>query len=252
MKSITSVVTLLLLPLGVVFATGVAACTSSATSAAAADSGPSNTLVCGAGGVKGTARMTDPSSLGAVAGVVITAGSGCTAAVSDDRGMFSYDLPARQVLKIDFSAKGYITEHAEAAAIKGLTGTNLFIFPASYRTNVFTGWTEGSGYVLVVINGDGGDAGPCATAAGATVSIKGHPEIKVGYAADSTTRSPTLTATSDFGVAVLGPVPPGRYEVEATKTGCKASVTRDETFEYAASFDVLANTLTASQLSLSQ
>ena len=88
------------------------------------------------------------------------------------------------------------------------------------------------------------------TGARPVVAVKGHPEIAVGYMSDLTTRSATLTATNTLGLAVLGPIAPGTYELDATKTGCTAGPDHGRYFLWPQTVDVVADALSFVQLRL--
>jgi hypothetical protein len=102
--------------------------------------------------------------------------------------------------------------------------------------------SDSNGYVFVAVGGDDSDGGPCADGKGTTVSVNGHPEIKPGYLSALTTIDPAGTATEGFG-AVLGPMPPGTYEIIGTKTGCKAVGHNDGFISWGTSTTVAGGTV---------
>jgi hypothetical protein len=222
---------------------------SSSSSASAADAGtPNNTFKCGGGAYKGIVRITDPKSLGPVAGAVL-AGAGCETATADDRGYVNVASDPGLLVKFTVQTAGYLNEYAEITLLKDQYNATTFEFEESTKTTLFTPWSDANGFILVATSGDGSDGGPCAEGKGSTVSVKGHPEIAVAYLSDNNTRSTTLTSTAGFGT-VLGPMPPGTYELLATKTGCKGVGSNDGTSAFGTSTSVLANTLTGHLLQL--
>lgn len=121
--------------------------------------------------------------------------------------------------------------------------------PESLRASLFPGWTSGSGYAIVGISNFGSEAGACGTSAGLVVSVKGHPEIPVGYLTNASTRSAT-TVTDTFGAAAVGPIPPGTYEFDAVGSGCTAGPDFGQYFTWPQTVDVEADTLTGVLLKL--
>jgi hypothetical protein len=213
-----------------------------------ADAGPSNTFKCGAGGLTGVLRVVDGVTFAPLVGATVSA-TGCSTATTDDRAFVQADFAQGQLVKVRFSATGYIPEHVEVIPQTGGFNRSADMFAVGSKTSVLSGWTNGSGYILVAIASNGGDAGPCNTADNLTVSVKGHPEIAVGYLTDLGTRNAMLTMTSASGLAVLGPVPPGTYEIDAVKAGCTAGMDYGK-FTWPKTTDVEADTVSAVQLKL--
>jgi hypothetical protein len=187
--------------------------------------------------------------LGAVVGATVSA-PGCTTAVTDDRGYVTAATDPGLMMKLDLSNTGYMNEHAEFAALQSGFAAAGYMYPETVKTTILTGWTDSQGYIAVVVSDDGSDAGPCSTASGVTVSIKGHPEIAPLYLMDQQTADATLTATSTFGGAVLGPIPPGSYEVDGAKTGCGTSPTHNQYFQFNTTIGVSAGVLTLQEIVL--
>ena len=231
-------------------ALSVAACNSGNSTSPASDAGPSNDFVCGAGGASGELRVTDATSVGAVAGAIISA-PGCTTATADDRGDIAANFVPGQLLAIDIAASGYIDTHLDVTVLAGGFQFHPGMYPESSRSSVFTGFSDTNGYLFVAVDADGSDGGPCATKDGVTVSVQDNPQIPAGYLTDPLTRSASLTATDTLGLAVLGPLAPGVYEVIGTKTGCTASPTVTKYDAHPSAVDVLANTVTGQVLTLS-
>ena len=221
LASLVSLVSLVSLP----------ACSSKSTgSSADAGTTTNNAFTCGGGSISGTGRATDPTmGLAAVPGATISS-PGCTTAVTDDRG--------------------YVNEHAEFAALQNGFAAAGYMYPESVKTTILTSWDDAQGYIAVVASDDGSDAGACATADGVTLSVKGHPEIHATYLKDQQTADPSLTVTSSFGGAVLGPIPPGTYEVDGAKTGCTSSATKNLYFQFNTTIDVSAGVLTLQEIVL--
>ena len=231
-------------------ALSVAACGSSDTSSPASEGGPSNDFVCGAGGASGELRVTDLTTVGPVAGAVMSA-PGCTTATADDRGNISCDFVAGQLLAVDFTASGYIDTHLDVTVLAGGFLFHPAMYPETLKASVLAGFSGAAGYLFVGINTDGSDGGPCSTADGVTVAVKDSPQVPAGYLTDPLTRSATLTATNTLGLAVLGPIAPGTYEVIGTKSGCTAQPTATKYDVHPAAINVLANSVTAQLLTLS-
>ena len=229
---------------------GLVACTSSsAGDDAGTDSGGTNTFKCGTGGITGTVRLVDGTTLGPIAGATVT-GLGCGATTTDDQGSVQADLQQGQLIKVELSANGYISAHAEATPQASGFFRTVFMEPVAAKTTVFTGWTSGSGYAIALISPNGTDAGACSTSDQLVASVNGHPEIPVGYLTDPITRSSTATSTSSLGLAVFGPMPPGTYEFDAVKTGCAAGPDHGVYFLWPQTMDVEADTLSMVQLKL--
>jgi hypothetical protein len=227
------------------------ACSSKSTgSSADAGTTTNNAFTCGGGSISGTGRATDPTmGLAAVPGATISS-PGCTTAVTDDRGYVTASTDPGLMMKIDLSNTGYLNEHAEFAALQNGFAASGYMYPESIKTTILTGWDDAQGYIAVVASDDGSDAGACATADGVTLSVKGHPEIHATYLKDQQTADPSLTVTSSFGGAVLGPIPPGTYEVDGAKTGCTSSPTKNLYFQFNTTIDVSAGVLTLQEIVL--
>jgi len=229
------------LGLGSLLVASLASCSSSSNPPVAPpETGAANAFKCGTGGITGYVRVTDASSVRAVAGAIAT-GEGCNTATSDDRGFIEFDLPEGKLVKVDVTATGYLAGHVEVTPVASGAYNSFDIFPIKDKTSIFTGWTADKGYLFVGISNYGADAGSCTSSDGLVVSVKGHPEIAAGYLTDPNTRSATLTTTTAFGSAVLGPIAPGTYEIEATKTGCVAGPDHGRYFTYPQTMDVKAD-----------
>lgn len=226
------------------------ACSSSSSSNSPGDAGTGSNagVVCGSGAFKGQAHITDPASLGPVVGATVTA-AGCTSGTTDDRGFITVASDPGLLVKISLKASGYLDEYGEVTILKDGFQASTFQFLATTKSTIFTGWTDANGFIAVVTSGDGSDGGACSDGRGTTLSVKGHPEVQVGYLSDSTTRSSTLTATAGFGT-VLGPMPPGTYEIVGTKPGCKTVGQSDGSVAFGTTTTVLAGTLTGHALML--
>lgn len=230
----------------------LSACSSTSSgNGSAADSGTAgNAFNCGGGSINGTGRATDPTmGLGPVVGATVSA-PGCTTAVTDDRGYVTASTDPGLMMKLDLSGPGYLNEHAEFAALQNGFAAAGYMYPETIKTTILTGWDDTQGYIAAIASDDGNDAGPCSTADGVTLSINGHPEIKAVYLKDQQTADPSLTATSTFGGAVLGPIPPGNYEVDGAKTGCTSSPTHSQYFQFNTTVDVKAGVLTLQEIVL--
>ena len=211
--------------------------------------GASSMIVCGKGSVTATGRLVDPQTAMGVANAAISV-SGCTSGATDYRGDFTLKTDVGLVLKLDVSANGYISEHAEWALASGNFQATAPIYEASFESNL-PGWSSSQGYFFVAVGHTTADAGACSTNDGVTVSVKGHPEIKAVYADTTTSISTTLTSTGTVGIAALGPIPPGTYEVDGTKTGCTVAPLSNTEFQFQTTNDVKANTATVQYLQLS-
>jgi hypothetical protein len=159
--------------------------------------------------------------------------------VPDDRGYIQIDVPQGQLLKMRFAAPGYIPNHVEATPQTAGIYRTFDMFPVSHKTTVLTGWTAAAGYAVVQVYSNNA---PCESTVGVVVSVKNHPEITVAYATDKSTRSATLTEMDAFGVALVGPMPPGTYEIVAGKQSCAASADLGK-FTWPTSTDVEADAL---------
>jgi hypothetical protein len=228
---------------------GLVACTSSGAGDDAGVDGGTNTLKCGTGGITGMVRLVDATTLGPIAGATVT-GLGCGATTTDDTGSIQADLQQGLLVKVELSATGYISAHSEATPQASGFLRTVFMEPVAAKTSLFTGWTSGSGYAIALISPDGTDAGACHTSDLLVASINGHPEIPVGYLADQLTRDSSATSTSNFGIAVFGPMPPGTYEFDAVKAGCAAGPDHGVYFLWPQTMDVEADTLSMVQLKL--
>ena len=226
----------------------LAACSTSSTTTTP-EAGPTNALKCGAGGITGTLKFADEATLASIAGATLTVTPGCNPVTTDDLGQVQVDL-APQLTKVHFSGAGYIPSHGEAVPVASGFYRTLYMISEAKRDALFPGWTKGSGYVVVVTYAATSDAGGCTTQEGLVVSVKGHPELTAVYLKDASTRDPTAKATNVNGLAVFGPVPPGTYEFESSKTGCVAGPDNGKYFTWPAVADVEADTLTEVQLKL--
>lgn len=236
-------------------------CTSSCSSSSSGTSGESggdagdggggnSTIVCGKGSVTATGRIVDPQTAMGVPNAAISS-VGCTPGATDYRGDFTLKTDVGFVLKPYITANGYIGEHAEWALASGNFQATAPLYEASFESNL-PGWSSSQGYFFVAItHGAAVDAGPCSTNDGVTVSVKGHPEIKAVYANTTTSIDPTLTSTGTVGLAALGPVPPGMYEVDGTKMGCTVAPLSNNEFVFQTTNDVKADTATVQYLQLS-
>jgi hypothetical protein len=225
----------------------IACSSSSSGNNGGSDSGTWNTFTCGGGSVTGTLRLTDASSLGPIAGATLAA-QGCSTAQTDDRGYVNFASDPTLLVKLTVTdpTGNHLTEYAEVTVTQNAPNISTYMFPTADKNTLFTGWNDASqGYVGIIVQSDGSDAGPCATNDGVTVTVKNHPEISIGYAVDQNTRSPTATATTTFGAAVAGPIPPGTYEIDLAKTGCKNATTSRGVLAYSNTITVTAGTLTA-------
>jgi hypothetical protein len=226
---------------------GLLGCSSSS---GGGNTGASNVFTCGGGSISGTGRATDPNGLAPVPNATASA-PGCTTAVSDDRGYIQVATDPNLVIKLDVSANGFVNEHAEFAVLQNGFALTGYLFESSVKSSILSGWSDSQGYVAVLISSTGGgDAGSTCTNDGVTVSVKGHPEIAASYLKDLSTVDPSLTATGSLGAAVLGPVPPGTYEVDGTKTGCTVAPTTDAYFQFQTTFAVAAGTLSLQSMQI--
>jgi hypothetical protein len=221
----------------------------SSSSGGGGNAGASNNFVCGNGSISGTGRATDPNGLAPVPNATASA-PGCTTAVTDDRGYIQIATDPGLVIKLDVSASGHVNEHAEFAVLKDGFALTGYLFEGSVKSGLLPGWSDSQGYIAVLISSSsGGDGGSC-TNDGVTVSVKGHPEIPASYLKDLSTLDPTLTATGSLGAAVLGPVPPGTYEVDGAKTGCTVSPSTGAYFQFQTTFAVAAGTLSLQSMQI--
>jgi hypothetical protein len=224
--------------------------TGSGTGSDAGDGGgASSVITCGKGSVTVTGRIVDPQTAMGVPNAAISS-VGCTSGATDYRGDFTVKSDLGLVLEPYISANGYISEHAEWALASANFQATAPLYEASFESDL-PGWSSSQGYFFVAVAHDTSDAGPCSTSDGVTVSIKGHPEIKASYADTSTSISPTLTSTGTVGLAALGPIPPGTYEVDGTKTGCTVAPLSNTEFQFQTTNAVKANTATVQYLQLS-
>jgi len=170
---------------------------------------------------------------------------------TDYRGDFTLKTDQGLVMKFDVSANGYMNEHAEYSLQSGNFQATAPLYEASFESNL-PGWSSSQGYFFVAVSHSAAaDAGPCSTNDGVTVTIKGHPEIKAYYADTSTSIDSMLTTTGTVGLAALGPVPPGTYEVDGTKMGCTVAPLSGNEFQFQTTNDVKANAATLQYLQLS-
>jgi hypothetical protein len=171
--------------------------------------------------------------------------------VTDDRGFLDVTADVGFLVKLDVTKEGYVHEHAEVSVLKDNFQAATYAFPEGAKSTVLTGWTDATqGYLAVIVNDDESDGGPCATSNGVTVSIKDHPEIKAGYLTNQNTRDATLSGTGSLGLAVLGPIPPGAYEILGTKAGCTSVAEKNDSFQFTSSATILAGALTGTAIGL--
>jgi hypothetical protein len=224
---------------------------SSGTGSDAGDAGGgSSTIVCGKGTITATGRIVDPQTAMGVPNAAVSS-VGCTPGVADYRGDFTLKTDVGLVLKPYVSANGYINEHAEWALASGNFQATAALYESSFESNL-PGWSSSQGYFLIAVTHAATvDAGPCSTNDGVTVSVKGHPEIQAVYANTATSVDPTLTSTGTVGLAALGPVPPGNYEVDGAKMGCTVAPLSNNEFVFQTTEDVKADTATVQYLQLS-
>jgi hypothetical protein len=212
--------------------------------------GGSNVIVCGKGSISAAGRLVDPQTTMGVANAAISA-PGCTSGATDYRGDFTLKTDPGFVIKADVSANGYINEHDEFALTSGNFQATAPLYEASFESNL-PGWSSSQGYFFVAVgHSAAADAGPCSTNDGVTVTIKGHPEIKAYYADTTTSIDSMLTTTGTVGLAALGPVPPGTYEVDGTKMGCTVAPLSNNEFQFQTTNDVKAGSATLQYLQLS-
>lgn len=206
-------------------------------------------ITCGKGTISATGRILDPQTAMGVPSAAIVA-AGCSAGATDYRGDFTLKTDPGFVIKADISGNGYMTEHAEFALSMGNFQATSVLYEASFESDL-PGWSSSQGYFFVAVGHSTGDAGACSTNDGVTVSIKGHPEIKAYYADTATSISSTLTSTGTVGLAALGPVPPGTYEVDGAKMGCTLAPLSNTEFQFQTTNDVKAGAATVQYLQLS-
>jgi hypothetical protein len=173
---------------------------------------------------------------------------GCTTATTDDRGYISVAVDPG-FLKVSFSASGYVKAYTEETVSKGGFAETGADYPDSAKAALVPMLSDSNGYVFVIFGGDGSDGGPCADAKGTAVSVNGHPEIKAGYLSGLTTIDPAGTGVEGFG-AVLGPLPPGTYQIDGTKTGCKTVGRNDGYLSWGTSTTVVGGTVSVAPLAL--
>lgn len=243
-----------LLVLGLVTCTSCSSSSSSSSGSgtggdAGDGGGASSVITCGKGSISATGRILDPQTVMGVPNAAIVA-AGCTSGATDYRGDFTLKTDPGLVIKADLSANGYMSEHAEFALAMGNFQATSVLYEASFESNL-PGWSSSQGYFFVAIAHAAADAGPCGTSDGVTVSIKGHPEIKAYYADTATSISSALTSTGTVGLAALGPVPPGTYEVDGVKMGCTVAPLSNTQLEFQTNNDVKAGAATVQYLHLS-
>ena len=227
----------------------LAACSSS-SSPGNGDGGSAsgNNFTCGGGSLTGQARATDVMSLGPIAGATVSA-PGCTTAVTDDRGYVTAASDPGLVIKLSLSASGYVNAYSEFSVVKSGFQESGADYATSAATNLIPQLSSTNGYIFISTSGDGSDGGACSDGKGSSLTVKDHPELTPAYLSSQTTIDTTLTATAGFGT-LFGPMPPGTYEVDGTKTGCKTVGHNDGYFQFNASSAVLANTVTLFSLQL--
>lgn len=241
------------LVLGLVVCTSCSSSSSGSSSEGGGDGGDggggNSTIVCGKGSVTATGRIVDPQTAMGIPNAAISS-VGCTPGATDYRGDFTLKSDVGLVLKPYITANGYISEHAEWALASGNFQATAAMFEASFESNL-PGWSSSQGYFFVAIAHPIPDAGACSTSDGVTVSVKGHPEIKAVYANTSTSIDPNLSSTGTVGLAALGPVPPGTYEVDGSKMGCTVAPLSNTELVFQTTNDVKANTATVQYLQVS-
>ena len=77
-----------------------------------------------------------------------------------------------------------------------------------------------------------------------------EPGIKATYFKDNVNLDPTLMTTATVGIGALGPVPPGTYEIDGTKTGCTVVPLSNASFKFPATTTVNAGVITGQLLQL--
>jgi hypothetical protein len=208
---------------------------------------PVPTLTCGGGGLRGTFRVVDATTLHAVAGATVSA-PGCTSVTQDTQPIVA-DLAQGAPIALTVTAPAYVPSHVELTPVAAGFGPSLYLVPTSAEASLLVGGTSTDAFVAVSIAGNGG-TGTCASAAGLTVSVHGHPEIAVGYLSGLTTRDATLTVTNALGLAIAGPMPAGNYQIDASSPGCTAGPDDGRYFTRLTTTDAVAGSVSFVQIKL--
>ena len=226
--------------LRVLTALALVACSSGSSGPVA----PTSTVKCGGGSIQVPEHLYDVVSLAPIDGATISA-PGCATGVSDSSGNFTWLADPGVTYKFDLAANGYASEHIEFAFLASGTPSTGLPMDESSAMSLVPGWTSENGIIDVGIFPSGADGGPCSTPDGVTMSVVGHPEFTPVYYTSLRTKGGTSTSTLQVGSLVLGlgefgPVPPGTYSVQATKTGCTVQPSQTPIMQYTLSTDVKA------------
>lgn len=195
------------------------------------DVDPDASNVCGpAPWVKSTVLITEwssspPKPIAGVQGTFSTCPG--KVFVSDEGGILSGYVTRGAPVWGKVAAPGYVTMSGpELLLTEDMEGAD-WMLPEAMLAAV-PSWSEDAPTMLVIIATDPATdaASPCASADGVVVSIEDHPEAVVTYyeAGPIPLPSPSLTATSAAGVAIVSGLQAGAtVEPVAVKPGCTAT-----------------------------
>jgi hypothetical protein len=161
-----------------------------------------------------------------------------------DFGELPVSLAPHQLLKLDVTAEGYLAGHFEFTPQRGGFDTPFYLYPVELRDTLFVGFREDQGYLHVHLV----DTRECATS-GAVVSVVGHPELVAAYSSDFQRFASSDPWTS---VALIGPVPPGTYQLTASEHGapCQPLPWNPGVLSFSPTVDVEPNEVSFVELNL--
>jgi hypothetical protein len=213
------------------------------TPASTNDTGSSTaaaTFTCGPGPyADGQLRLKDPDNLRNLDAVTLTSPQ-CpgASAKTDEDGLYYLKLTKGMNVTGRLVKPGYITTITSEFKFAD-SGLDLqsYLLPDA-KKSLLPEFSAANGYIVIAVFYDPpvGDAGAtlCQKTDGVSFAVKGKTGVKATYLTALTPLAvdPMLTATTSVGVGILGPLPPGTYEVEATKMGCTFTPEKSATVEF--------------------
>jgi hypothetical protein len=164
-----------------------------------------------------------PSALEGSARVVYS--GGCDALTTNDsgKGYASVSLATSPRSVKILPPAGFIPSiYAEAALTPHAAERVYRVFPDLYKSLPTNEWNDSKGFVLVNVVASGSAA--CSRLDDVSLSVEGHPELKVKYYRSAGSIDASATATTTLGVASIANAPPGeKLKILASKPQCNAS-----------------------------
>jgi hypothetical protein len=208
------------------------ACSSSSSASDAGDAGEGGIATCGdAPYANVNARITSLTTGMPVEGATVTLDPApCTGvqATTDSNGVASARIQLNTAVSGKVEHAGYLTERTGEQSYRGDIDAGGFVVP-TVAAGALPHYSSASPDILTVLYGNQPDAGPeagCASVAGATFSVVGHPEAVVTYyhpGVDGGLPTPdtTLTATTSLGGAEISGLAAGQtVQLQVTSPTC--------------------------------